>query len=150
MAAASSGIVANSYAAATFRNAEVLHAMGMLPGLRDRWLTRQDEGLGMQAAASDRAGHLVAASKFLRVFLQIAILGTGAYLTIEQELTPGAMIAASIIMGRALAPVEMAVANWKGFIGARSAYNRIMGLFSILPAEAGKTPSAGAGRPFIG
>jgi len=140
MAATSSGIAANSYAAATFRNAEVLHAMGMLPGLRDRWLTRQDEGLGMQAAASDRAGHLVAASKFLRVFLQIAILGTGAYLTIEQESTPGAMIAASIIMGRALAPVEMAVANWKGFIGARSAYSRIISLFSILPAETEKLP----------
>ena len=63
-AASTSTIVASSYASATFRNAEVLHAMGMLPGLRDRWLTRQDEGLQLQAAASDRAGHLVAASKF--------------------------------------------------------------------------------------
>jgi ATP-binding cassette subfamily C protein len=139
-AASRSTIVASSYASATFRNAEVLHAMGMLPGLRERWLGRQDEGLKLQAAASDRAGHLIAASKFLRIFLQIAILGTGAYLSIEQESTPGAMIAASIIMGRALAPVELAVANWKGFIAARSAYERIMNLFSILPEEAEKLP----------
>jgi len=133
-------IVASSYASATFRNAELLHSMGMLPGLRDRWLRRHDEGLELQAAASDRAGHLVAASKFLRVFLQIAILGMGAYLSIEQQSTPGAMIAASIIMGRALAPVELAVANWKGFIAARSAYDRIMGLFGILPEEMDKLP----------
>ena len=139
-AASTSVIVASSYASATFRNAEVLHAMGMLPGLRDRWLGRQDEGLKLQAAASDRAGHLVAATKFLRVFLQIAILGTGAYLSIEQQSTPGAMIAASIIMGRALAPVELAVANWKGFLAARSAYDRIVGLFGILPEETEKLP----------
>jgi ATP-binding cassette subfamily C protein len=139
-AASSSTIIASSYASATFRNAEVLHAMGMLPGLRDRWLGRQDEGLLLQAQASDRAGHLVAASKFLRIFLQIAILGTGAYLSIEQESTPGAMIAASIIMGRALAPVEISVANWKGFIAARTAYDRIRSLFGILPEEIEKLP----------
>ena len=139
-AASSNAIVAGSYASATFRNAEVLHAMGMLPGLRERWLRRHDDGLKMQASASDRAGHLVAASKFLRVLLQIAILGTGAYLSIEQESTPGAMIAASIIMGRALAPVELAVGNWKGFIAARSAYDRIMSLFGILRGEPEKLP----------
>jgi ATP-binding cassette, subfamily C, bacterial len=138
--ASTSAIVANAYASSTFRNAEVLYAMGMLPGLRERWLGRQDEGLKLQASASDRAGHLVAASKFLRAVLQIAILGTGAYLSIEQESTPGAMIAASIIMGRALAPVELAVANWKGFIAARSAYDRIMSLFRILPEEVEKLP----------
>jgi ABC-type protease/lipase transport system fused ATPase/permease subunit len=139
-AASSSSIIASSYVSATFRNAEVLHAMGMLPALRDRWLERQDEGLELQAAASDRAGYLVAASKFLRVFLQIGILGTGPYLSIVQESTPGAMIAASIIMGRALAPVELAVANWKGFIAARSAYDRILSLFGILPEEVAKMP----------
>ena len=138
--ASTSAIVASSYASATFRNAEVLHAMGMLPALRERWLGRQDEGLKMQAAASDRAGHLVAATKFLRIVLQVAILGTGAYLSIEQESTPGAMIAASIIMGRALAPVELAVANWKGFIAARSAYDRIISLFGAVPEEVDKLP----------
>jgi ATP-binding cassette, subfamily C, bacterial len=139
-AASLNTIVAGSYAAATFRNAEVLHAMGMLPGLRERWLKRNDEGLQLQAAASDRAGHLIAASKFIRAFLQIAILGTGAYLSIEQESTPGAMIAASIIMGRALAPVEMAVANWKGFVAARSAYERILALFRAVPEDGQRMP----------
>jgi ATP-binding cassette, subfamily C, bacterial len=139
-AASLNAIAANSYASATFRNAEVLYAMGMLPGLRDRWLARQDEGLQLQAAASDRAGHLIAASKFIRVFLQIAILGTGAYLSIKQQSTPGAMVAASIMMGRALAPVELAVANWKGFIAARGAYDRILTLFSIVPEETEKMP----------
>ena len=139
-AASTNAVAAGSYAAATFRNAEVLHAMGMLSGLRHRWLKRQDEGLLLQAAASDRAGHLVAASKFTRAFLQVAILGTGAYLSIEHESTPGAMIAASIIMGRALAPVEIAVANWKGFVATRSAYDRIKTLLGILPEEIDKMP----------
>ena len=94
----------------------------------------------MQAAASDRAGHLVAASKFIRAFMQVAILGTGAYLSIEQQSTPGAMIAASIIMGRALAPVEMAVANWKGFVAARSAYERIVALFRAVPEDGPRMP----------
>ena len=88
-AASTNAVVASSYAAATFRNAEVLHAMGMLSGLRHRWLKRQDEGLLLQAAASDRAGHLVAASKFTRAFLQVAILGMGAYLSIETGINAG-------------------------------------------------------------
>ena len=131
-------VAAASYASATFRNAEVLYAMGMLNGLRQRWLERQDQGLKLQAVASDRAGYLIAGSKFIRAFLQIAILGVGAYLSIEQESTPGAMIAASIIMGRALAPVEMAVANWKLFVAVRSAFARIRGLLTMLPDEAPK------------
>jgi len=131
-------VMASAYASATFRNAEVLHAMGMLRGLRERWLTKQDQGLHLQAAASDRAGYLIAASKFTRAFLQISILGVGAYLTITQESTPGAMIAASIIMGRALAPVEIAVANWKGFIAARAAYDRIRTLLGLIPEETKK------------
>jgi ATP-binding cassette, subfamily C, bacterial len=125
---------AASYAADTFRNAEVLYAMGMLKGLKDRWLSKQHEGLKLQAKASDRAGWLVSASKFIRGFLQISILGAGAYLSIQRESTPSAMIAASIIMARALAPVEMSVANWKGFIAARSAYDRIRKLFGLIPA----------------
>ena len=136
--ASGAAIAAGNYASATMRNAEVLHAMGMMGGLRERWLSKQDQVLQLQATASDRAGHLVAATKFIRAFLQIAILGTGAYLAITQQSTAGAMIAASIIMGRALSPVEMAVANWKSFLGARSAYERITTLLKIVPAEAHK------------
>lgn len=131
--ATKSANIAASFAAATFRNVEVLHAMGMWRPLRDRWLRRQNETLSMQAVASDRAGILLTATKFLRAFLQIAILGAGAYLSIIRESTPGAMIAASILMGRALAPVEIIVSQWKAFLAARSAYDRITELISILP-----------------
>jgi ATP-binding cassette subfamily C protein len=126
---------AGAFAAATFRNVEVLHAMGMWRPLRERWMQRQNVTLTLQAVASDRAGVLLTATKFLRAFLQVAILGTGAYLSINQESTPGAMIAASIIMGRALAPVELIVSQWKTFLSARSAYDRITELLRIIPAR---------------
>jgi ATP-binding cassette subfamily C protein len=126
---------AGAYAAATFRNAEVLHAMGMWRPLRARWLHRQNETLTLQAVASDRAGILLTATKFLRAFLQVAILGIGAYLAINQEATAGAMIAASIIMGRALAPVEIIVSQWKTFLAARSAYDHITALLNIIPPK---------------
>jgi ATP-binding cassette, subfamily C, bacterial len=133
-AAISSG-QASAYAAATLRNVEVLQAMGMWRPLRDKWLDRQKEVLELQALASDRSGLLVSVSKFLRSFLQIAILGTGAYLAINQEASAGAMIAASIIMGRALAPVEIVVSQWKSFLATRSAYDRISELLSIVPRK---------------
>ena len=126
---------AHVFAAATFRNVEVLQAMGMWRALRDRWLALQNKVLGLQAGASDTAGALVSVTKFLRAFLQIAILGTGAYLAIINEATAGAMIAASIIMGRALAPVEVIVGQWKTFLAARSARARITELISVLPAQ---------------
>ena len=131
--AAISSSQAGAYASATFRNVEVLLAMGMWRPLRDKWLARQAEVLDLQAIASDRAGILVSATKFLRAFLQVAILGVGAYLAIAQEASPGAMIAASIIMGRALAPVELVVSQWKGFLAARSAYDRIKELIAVVP-----------------
>ena len=136
--ASRNSVLAHSYAAATFRNADVLYAMGMLKGLRDRWSDRHSEGLQLQAGASDRAGFLVAFSKFVRAFLQVAILGVGAYLTVNQETSAGAMVAASIIMGRALAPVEIAVGQWKTFLAARSAYERISNLVKMLPEEGEK------------
>jgi ATP-binding cassette subfamily C protein len=133
--AASSSSQAGTYASATFRNLEVLVAMGMWRPLRDRWLKLQASVLGLQAVASDRAGILLSATKFLRAFLQIAILGVGAYLAIHQEASAGAMIAASIIMGRALAPVELVLSQWKGFLAARSAYELINALVSSIPPE---------------
>lgn len=125
--------LAGAFAASTFKNVEVLHAMGMWRPMRERWLGRQNETLKLQAVASDRAGILLTATKFLRAFLQVAILGIGAYLSITRESTPGAMIAASILMGRALAPVEIIVSQWKAFLAARSAYDRITELLSIIP-----------------
>lgn len=138
--ASRAGAVASQSANATFRNGEVLQAMGMLDALRQRWANHHDTVLAWQAVASDRAGFIVALTKFLRIFLQTAILGVGAYLAIERETSPGAMIAASILIGRAMNPIELAVGNWRGFVNARDAYNRLKGLFGIAGAEPQRMP----------
>jgi ABC-type protease/lipase transport system fused ATPase/permease subunit len=98
---------------AAIRNADVFHAMGMLPAFLIGWMQRTEHALGLQLAASDRNAILVGFSKFFRVFVQIVILGAGAYLVLHNELTSGGMIAASILLGRALAPVEQAIGAWK-------------------------------------
>ncbi|MGL5136882.1 MAG: ABC transporter transmembrane domain-containing protein, partial [Beijerinckiaceae bacterium] len=90
--AARNSMAANQRVSAGIRNIEVAHAMSMIGPLHDRWRTEHNNVLGWQAAASDKAGSLVAATKFTRAFLQVVILGLGAYLAIKQEVTPGAMI----------------------------------------------------------
>lgn len=127
--------MANQQAQATLRNGEVLHAMGMLDPLRSLWSVRHDDVITWQARASDRAGLVVASTKFVRMFLQTVILGTGAYLAIQKEISPGSMIAASIIIGRALAPVEVVVANWKGMTAARNAKKRLKQLLTLVGDE---------------
>lgn len=123
------------YVNATMQNAEVIRAMGMERALTKRWLTQHDTVLDHQAKASGRAGMIMASSKFVRMSLQVFILGAGAYLAIQQQISPGIMIAASIVMGRALAPVEQAVGQWKSFVAARSAHKRLTQLFEALPDE---------------
>jgi PrtD family type I secretion system ABC transporter len=139
-------VAATDFAASALRNAESAEAMGMLPGLRRRWLEHHRAGLALQALASDRAGILTAVVKFVRPVLQVAILGVGAWLVLGHEITAGAMVAASIIMGRALAPVEGAIGTWRGFVAARAAFARVKALLSApgrrtsalpLPAPAG-------------
>ena len=127
------GLRATNEAATSLRNAEIVQALGMISSVMNRWNRRHDESLGYQSRASDRAGAILASSRFMRLILQIAILGAGAYLALEGEITPGVMIAASIIMGRALGPVEMAVGQWKTFAASRSAYRRLDELLSSQP-----------------
>jgi ATP-binding cassette subfamily C protein len=133
--ASRASIAANQQAQATLRNGEVLQAMGMLDALRGLWSVRHGDVISWQALASDRAGLIVASTKFVRMFLQTAILGTGAYLAIQREISPGSMIAASIIIGRALAPVELVVANWKGLTAARNGYRRLQSLLALAGNE---------------
>jgi len=123
-------INANAYVSASVRNAEVMEAMGMMPGILKRWNDKHRKVLALQSKASDRAGVIIALSKTVRLFLQTAILGTGAYLAISQLASPGVMIAASILMGRALAPVEQSVAQWRNFTNARAAYGRLRELLA--------------------
>jgi len=107
------------------RNAEVIEAMGMLPRLVEQWRKQSAQVLAMQSIASDRAGLLAGLTKALRFAIQVAIMGVGVSLAIQQKITPGVMIAASIMLGRALAPVEQLIGTWKGFVAAREAYKRI-------------------------
>jgi PrtD family type I secretion system ABC transporter len=126
---------ASFFANATMQNAEVIQALGMEEQLTSRWAKRHDEMLLNQALGSDRAGLIMATSKFIRMSLQIAILAVGAYLAMRQEISPGVMIAASIIMGRALSPVEQAVGQWKQFVAARTSHKRLKLLFENMPDD---------------
>jgi PrtD family type I secretion system ABC transporter len=110
------------------RNAEVVHAMGMLPALLRRWHADNDRALDQHAQASDRGAAIVGMAKFLRLFIQVGILGLGAYLVLRGELTAGGMIAGSILLSRALAPVEQAIGAWKGLVAARASHERLQAL----------------------
>jgi ATP-binding cassette subfamily C exporter for protease/lipase len=122
------------------RNAEVIEAMGMLPQIRERWYGLHRQQLQTQANASDLAAVLGGATKFVRVCLQSLVLGFGALLVLEGRMTAGMMIAASILAGRALAPVELLVANWKQIVAGRLAYARLRELLGIHPPRARGMP----------
>ncbi|MBL1264579.1 MULTISPECIES: type I secretion system permease/ATPase [Methylomicrobium] len=117
------------------RNAEVIESMGMLGNLHRRWMEGAVKVLNLQAVASSRAGLLAALSKIIRMSSQSLILGLGAYLTIEREISPGLMIAGSILMGRALAPIDLMIGTWKGFISARGQYKRLNEILQQIPPE---------------
>lgn len=130
--------LSNQLANSNLRNAEVIEAMGMLQGLRARWYGMHDKFLRLQAEASEKSGLVTSGTKFVRVSLQSLVLGLGALLVIEGNMTAGMMIAASILMGRALAPVEQLIAAWKQVSGVRSSYARLSKLLeSNPPREAG-------------
>jgi ATP-binding cassette subfamily C exporter for protease/lipase len=127
-------MAANQYAASNLRNAEVIEALGMLGQIHRRWAMHNARVLSLQALASDRAGSIAALTKFIRLAQQSLILGAGAWLVLQDEMTSGGMIAASILMGRALSPVELAIGTWKQFVSARDAYNRLASLLNTHPA----------------
>jgi ATP-binding cassette subfamily C protein EexD len=116
------------------RNAEVIASMGMLGRLRERWTEQNEQVLYFQSVASDRAGALVALSKTVRLIVQSLALAVGAYLAVQQEISPGAMIAGAILLGRALGPVDQMIGSWKGFVAARGQYSRLNELLSHMPA----------------
>lgn len=116
---------AGGFAETTLRNAEVLQAMGMLPSIRKRWLERHARALEYQSLASKHGAALTSLSKFLRITLQVAMLCSGAWLALRHYISPGVVIAASIVMGRALSPVESLIGQWRQFVSARGAYRRL-------------------------
>lgn len=112
-------------AAAAARNADAVQAMGMLPAILGRWERRNNTLIALQEVASLRSGRISALAKFLRFMLQVAVLGAGAKLVLMNEITPGAMIAASILVGRALAPIDMTISSWKNAVAAWQAWRRV-------------------------
>lgn len=117
------------------RNAEVIDAMGMLPSVRKRWYGLHQTQIRLQAIASDQAAVMGGLSKFVRITMQSLSLGFGALLVLEGRMSPGSMIASSILVSRALAPVEMLVANWKQILTGRAAYARLKELLNAHPAR---------------
>ena len=129
----------NDLATASRRNAEVLVAMGMAGRLNRRWTEANQNYLAGSQRTSDVAGGLGATAKVMRMTLQSAVLGVGAYLVIHQEATAGIIIAGSILSARALAPVDLAIANWKGFVAARQSWQRLNTLLGSIPPKAAPT-----------
>jgi ATP-binding cassette subfamily C protein len=129
----------NDLAATSRRNAEVLVAMGMSGRLTNRWSEANEKYLTGNQYASDIAGGLGAISKVLRMTLQSAVLGVGAYLVIYQQATAGIIIAGSILSARALAPVDLAIAHWRSFVAARQSWHRLNRLLEQLPARTEQT-----------
>jgi ATP-binding cassette subfamily C protein len=133
MAVAKFAMLRNALAQAARRNAEVLQAMGMTRRQAEQWTESSRKYAEAQQQASDVAGGLGALSRILRMILQSAVLGVGAYLVIQQEATAGIIIASSILMSRALAPVELAISNAKGFVAARHSWQRLNRLLLLFP-----------------
>jgi ATP-binding cassette subfamily C protein len=130
----------NSLAEAGRRNAEAMRAMGMTSRIREIWGRSNDAYLVSHQQASDVASGLGAASRILRMMLQSGVLAVGAYLVINQLASGGIMIAGSILVARALAPVELSIAHWKNFIGARMGWRRLSALLSAIPDNADRHP----------
>jgi type I secretion system ABC transporter, PrtD family len=118
-------ISATLHTTKNLRNAEVIESMGMLETLMDRWGRRQRHVLMLQSGASDRGGIISTLSRSFRILVQSLILGLGAYLTVDHQVGPGMVFAGSVLLGRALAPIDLIIGSWKGFIAARSQYRRL-------------------------
>jgi len=128
-------VVSGQHATNTLRNAEVIEAMGMLPNLQARWYRLHEKFLAQQTEASNKASSVSAFTRFFRLSLQSLVLGLGALLVLEGQMTAGMMIAGSILLGRALAPVEGLINVWKQWAGVKSAHGRLVKLLEQNPAR---------------
>lgn len=122
------------------RNADVLNSMGMTGRFSARWHAMNIEALERMQRTSHSMGGILAASKFVRQTVQVAMMGLGVYLVIHDNLSPGIMIAGTILLGRAMAPVESLIGNWNGLVAARSAYERLAKLFPIVFENPSRQP----------
>ena len=125
----------NSLAEANRRNTEAVHAMGMAGRLGALWSDCNQNYMAAQQRAADIAAGFGGLSKVLRMALQSGVLGVGAWLVINQQATAGIIIASSILTSRALAPIELAISQWRGFVAARQSWRRLNILLDKVPAE---------------
>ncbi len=130
----------------SMRNSDSLKAMGMFDGLVNRWRGRHRRSAAFQSSAAGRLSVLLSATKAFRFSVQVTILGVGAYLVVQQKLTAGMMIAGSIIMGRALQPIEQGITAWRGFVGVRQAWRRVNALLEDFGSES-RPEGPGLPRP---
>ncbi|NRP46002.1 MULTISPECIES: type I secretion system permease/ATPase [unclassified Marinobacterium] len=126
---------ATHFTTKNLRNAEVVESMGMLNNIRKRWFERNRKVLALQGIASDRAGIITTLSKSFRLIIQSLILGLGAYLAVQREISPGLMIAGSILLGRALGPIDQMIGAWKPFVAARGQYQRLNEMLAKIADE---------------
>ena len=126
-------VEAANFAEASLRNSEAIKAMGMLKNIRRLWQIKHSHLLAAQTKSGEQSAIIVAIAKYVRITLQLSVMGTAAYFVLGQEMTPGSMFGASILMGRALSPLEQAVAQWKGLGQARAAYRRLQDLLEKMP-----------------
>jgi PrtD family type I secretion system ABC transporter len=117
------------------RNSEALFSLGMKGAMRKRWMATQHEALDHQTRANDAGATYSSLSRVFRMIVQSAMLATGAYLAIKHEISGGSIVASSIIMGRALAPIEQAVGNWQQYLGYRKAKERLTKILDAVPPE---------------
>jgi len=133
------GIRLNAFTQTAMRHADVIHAMGMFGALARRYERMSADIANSTQLAGDRSAIIGAATKAVRIGVQVAVLCVGAYLVTQNQITGGAMIAASIILGRALGPVEQGLGAWKAFVSARAAHVRLKKLVAIVPSVEDKT-----------
>jgi ATP-binding cassette subfamily C protein len=134
------GVSRTNLAETSRRNAEALVAMGMTRRLASRWRETNRNFIAVQQQTSDIAGGFASTAKILRMVLQSGVLAIGAWLVINQQATAGIIIAGSILSARALAPVDLAIAHWKGFIAARQSWHALKQLLALFPVQ--KVPLA--------
>ncbi len=142
--ASTASIISSNLATNNLRNAEVIEAMGMLPNLMSRWYKLHARFLQLQAEASEKSGIVTAASKFVRVSLQSLVLGLGALLVIDGKMSPGMMIAGSILLGKATGPIDQLIGVWKQWSSVKSSYERLNELLAKNPA---RTPGMDLPKP---
>ncbi|MCK2111307.1 type I secretion system permease/ATPase [Pseudomonas juntendi] len=133
-------VASNVVTTKTLRNAEVIESMGMLETLMNRWAKRQRNVMMLQSQASDKGGVVSSTSKTFRTWSQSMMLAIGAYLVINHEINPGLLMAGSLLLGRALSPIDQMIGSWKGFVAAKVQYDRLNKVMDDLNKEPERMP----------